>query len=151
MLENLLMFIGLISLGATTGGIGLTVIGLVTVFRNPPGQQPSMNWGAYYGAVISLACGGMFGALVGLSLAVGWISHRDDRPWSIAVWLGIVMGLLAGGATVLIGFLEILPEGLRILLTFWPTAMLIASSFATAGGLLGSLIPVGVKDRTHRR
>jgi hypothetical protein len=129
-LENLLLVVGLTTLGLTFGGLGLAAFAVVVVFRGRAGQQPSMNWGSLYGAIGALICGGFLGALVGFAWGINCIRERDDRPWPLTAWLGIAAGLILG-LTVRFVAPPYLPEWAAGLLQFWPTAIPFVISMAT--------------------
>ncbi len=105
-----------------------------------------MNWGAVYGAIGSLLCGGILGGIVGFAVAISSINQRNDTPWAMTTWLGIAAGSVSGLTLCLSGFPEN-SDAVRGLLTFWPTAGLFILSTGTIGGILGSLIKKPGKKR----
>lgn len=155
-LENGLLIVGLTAFGVTAGGLGLTILALLTIFRDRPGEQPSLNWGSFYGAIGALLCGGLLGAFIGFSAALAIINQRDDRPWKLTTWLGIAAGL-AGGLAICLSGLPTNSDALRGLLQFPPTAAVFIVATSTCGGVLGSLMPrkqrhdTSGRKRTHGR
>lgn len=136
-LENLLLMIGAAGLGAVAGGLGLAYVGLITIFRARPGDDPSLAWGAGLGLMVCLAIGLVVGAIIGLASAVTWIRHRGRAAWAPTTWLGALVGLTAGAAFHLAGGLDRFGTLGNLIEHGAGTALLLVT-LAMLGGMAGS-------------
>jgi hypothetical protein len=126
-LQDILLVIGSTALGTVLGYFGL--IFAVASMQRPGGEPWQAGFGQYLGGLL---CGAPLGSLVGLALGIGWISARGRaRPWSLPVWLGVVVGLASGPAASLSGHVH---QGAG----WWGTAVVTAAC-GTVGGFVAAV------------
>ncbi|MGQ0633988.1 MAG: hypothetical protein ACT4QC_05240 [Planctomycetaceae bacterium] len=124
-IQNLLFVIGTTALSTIAGAF---VIGAVVALLQRPGGEPwTRGFGQYIGALV---CGLPLGALVGLVGSVSFVFSRGEHEvWSVFVWLGIALGVLAGTA---LAFHWDLTTGNQ----WWLPVTLVAIASGAAGGFL---------------
>lgn len=140
LLQRLLLVIGLTSLGATAGGLGLGYLSAMTLFRPRPGEDPSLAWGSAIGVLICLALGAVVGGLAGFIVAMGRRGPGDSHGWTLPTWLGIAFGLTAG---LWIGL--VMPEHrlglIGEIVETWPGCLVFMTACGTLGGITGHQVP----------
>jgi hypothetical protein len=94
-LQNVLLVIGALALGASVGGLGM--VGYMEASRWPSRGGPD-SMGADGLALILLALAAGPGALIGLAAGVTWIMKRESKPWKPRVWKGVAAGIVLGVA-----------------------------------------------------
>jgi peptidoglycan/LPS O-acetylase OafA/YrhL len=125
--QGLLLVVGSLALGTVAG---FFAVAFLMDWMDTRREEPSSRG---YGELMGgLFCGAPMGTLVALVGSVGWIRAQDEpRPWSPFVWLGVLLGLVAG-----------------IVLTYrwnehggpgWWVASLVLPACGTVGGILAGL------------
>lgn len=127
-LQNLLLIIGTTALSTVAGIVGVGL--LVALFQRPGGEPWTAGFGQYIGGLV---CGTPLGALIGLVGSISFIFSQDETaPWNPIIWLGIVLGLLAGTA---LAFHWGMASGNQ----WWLPVSVVAVASGSAGGFLARL------------
>lgn len=91
-LQAILLLLGTPVLLAAVFGASAAFFGAL-VFRPDPGTHGTGAWGSYFGVMLFLVLGGLFGVIAGLIGAITLISSANDKHWPLAIWIGIAVGL----------------------------------------------------------
>jgi hypothetical protein len=138
-LQNILLMIGVTCLGTVLGSYALVC--LIASLQRPGGQPAEEGYGQLLGVVF---CGAPVGAIAGLVGSLYWIvGRREQREWNAPMWLGVLLGLMAGSAAT---FRWTNHGGPGL----WVAALLLPAC-ATVGGMLASLIPTSRKAAKRSR
>ncbi|MFO1021898.1 MAG: hypothetical protein U0903_14570 [Planctomycetales bacterium] len=138
--QNTLLLIGCPVLFAVSCAVGAGFAGAL-IFQAPAGEHGTGAWGSYYGAMLCFVLGGLFGALVGLSIAVASIARSDGNLWKVPTWGGIGGGIVLG---LLVRFVLSVSEvnGMfgELILRYWFAAGILIICTGTLGGFAGALV-----------
>jgi hypothetical protein len=133
-LQGLLLVVGSLALGTVAGFFAVALL----MDRMIPvrGEPSTRGYGSFIGG---LFCGAPLGTLVGLVGSIGWLRAQDEpRPWSRFVWLGVLLGFVAG-LVVTYRWDE------RGGIGGWWVASLVVPACGTVGGILAGLA-LAVRD-----
>ena len=152
-LENALLIAGSVVLAGAILCIAFGGLALLLLRPFEP-SDPSLAWGTGLGVLFAGAfCGVPLGAVIGLTVAIGWIRRRGNEPWSVITWAGVAGGLAAGAAIAWAMHIELIGGVWHDRLEFWLTVALVLTVMATLGGFAASMLPIrkGDGDRKPRR
>jgi hypothetical protein len=132
-LQNTLLVIGAMAVGAISCGPGLFLLMAATIWR----RRTAEDWGAGVVAIPLLSCGALMGAMVGLVAAWRWIATRNGGLWTSRIWIGIAAG---SAVALLLYFANALPGygTLGGLLQSWPVAAVLIPALGMLGGIVAA-------------
>ena len=126
--QGFLLVVGSMALGTVAGLFAVTLL----MDRMIPvrGEPSTRGYGSLVGG---LFCGAPLGTLVALAGSIGWLRSRDEpRLWSPFVWLGVLLGLIAG---LVVSYRWDERGGIG----GWWVASLVLPACGTVGGILAGL------------
>lgn len=125
-LQGFLLVVGSLVLGTVAGFFAVMI--LMDLMIPVRGEPSTRGYGSFVGG---LFCGAPLGMLIALVGSVGWLRSRDE-PWSMFVWLGVLLGLVVG---LFVTYLWVERRGIG----GWWVASLFLPACGTLGGILAGL------------